>query len=135
MILDIASPGFDPRLGVLFNEFTYCASQAIAAADPNVWVLLSQRDFEVSGEYASQRPTLFNALVTGALSGQAVLNERGYLELRELYRFIATQCHARFADHPADGQMPVLMKTGELGPVKLTQIQDGSQTGDPANGR
>jgi len=125
LILDIDVPAFDPRIGVLFNEFSHCAAQAIAAARPGLWVLISQRDFETPGEYASHPPSLLNALVVDALDGQATVNERGHLELRELYRFVARECHTLFADHPADGQHPVLLSSGQREAVDASHIADG----------
>ena len=123
LILDVDAPGFDPRVGVVFNEFPYCAAQAIANADSDVWVLLSHGDFEVPGEYASYRPTLLHALVANALHGQAV-HQGDYLGLRELYKYVTTQCRNQFARHPVESQRPVLMKTGRVGAFEVSAVEE-----------
>ncbi len=125
LILDIDVPSFDPRLGILFNEFASCTSRDMMSAEPDLWVLLSHRDFDAPGDFASQRPTLLSALVASILSDWAACETHEGLELRELYNRVLTHCQTRFAAHTADGQLPVLLRAGEYDPISVSRMEEG----------
>jgi len=147
LILDVNAVNFDPRIGVLFNDFPSRVAEAVQGEGEKLWVLVSHCDFQTQGEYLSRRPSLLCDLIVRALRGEAKLgDDDGYLRLGDLYKYVCRQSTSLFADAPSAGETPLLLHGGsrhvvddfnaipkDLRIAKISPIDGGAEEGDQKN--
>ncbi len=117
LVIDTGRIAYDPRLGVLVNEFPRLVEQKLKeCGDENLFVLLPCSSFESTASVDSINPSPFAHLFTRALSGEADgaadQDPDQQLTLAELYSFAWNCSLASFGDAAAFRQTPVLMRGG-----------------------
>jgi len=89
LILDAGQLDFDPRLGVVVNEFPHLLREAVeATGDPNLWVLSDCAPLERGHLATSVRQTIFGHFASRALQGEADADADFLLDIGELFRFV-----------------------------------------------
>ena len=112
LILDAGQLDFDPRLGLVVNEFPRLLREAVeATGDPSLWVLSDCAPLERGHVAPSVRQTVFGHFASRALQGEADADADLLLDVGELFRFVqANVAHwvAQSTDNVAR-QTPMLL--------------------------
>jgi hypothetical protein len=115
VLLNAGSIDCDPRLGMVVNEFPRLLRQVVAGiGDPNLWVLCSHREFEISHASPAAGRSVFGMFVDHALRGAADLDGDRSVSLREVSAFTTANVSAWVA-HQTDrmtSQHPQLLWAG-----------------------
>ncbi|MCL4204343.1 MAG: hypothetical protein KJ000_17810 [Pirellulaceae bacterium] len=114
LILDAGRLGYEPRLGIVANEFPRLVEQELAAMpEQELWVLLSAAPLQRTAAAHPRRQSLFGYSVADALRGAADREPQDrYVTLFETYVHVDNECTRWFgADSPAR-HTPLLMKAG-----------------------
>jgi hypothetical protein len=89
LVLDAGRLDFDPRAGLIVNEFPKLLQEAIEATnDPNLWVLSDCAPLERGHTATSVRQTIFGHYAARALQGEADANADLVVDIGELFRFV-----------------------------------------------
>ena len=115
LILDAGRLGYEPRLGMVANEFPRLVEQELAAMpEQELWVLLSAGPLQRTAVAHPRRQTLFGYSVADALRGAADREPQDrYVTLYEAFAHVHNECTHWFgADSPAR-HTPLLMKAGQ----------------------
>lgn len=119
LILDVGRLNYDPRLGILGNEFT---SQLVKEVERHqsskVWILLATRTAEGTALDYGARQSVFGRAVAEALAGEATRRENGgdgdrFVDLSELTRYVQAACHGWFGEELTNYQNPILLRTSQ----------------------
>ena len=127
LLLDACRIPFDPGLGMAINEFSRLVIEdtiALGKDAQNVWVLLSAKPFQASGDAYAERRSIFGLAVKEALSGLAnqprdkEVGSDGdgdrFVTLYELYYYVSSRCaHWYEGDRQDIAQTPILLRGGE----------------------
>lgn len=112
LILDAGQLDFDPRIGVIANEFPRLLREAVeATGDPNLWVLSDCAPLERGHLASSVRQTIFGHFTSRALQGEADANADLLLDVGELFQFVQANV-ANWVAESTDGaarQTPMLL--------------------------
>jgi hypothetical protein len=114
LILDAGRLGYEPRLGMVANEFPRLVERELAAMpEQELWVLLSAGPLQRTAVAHPRRQTLFGHSVADALRGAADREPQDrYVTLYEAFAHVHNECTRWFgADSPAR-HTPLLMKAG-----------------------
>lgn len=118
IILDVGRINYDPRLGIMGNEFAPLLISAVQKhADNNLWVLLAAGPAQGIAITHSDRQSVFGRAVAQALVGEATRTESGYgdryVDLREFTQYVEKECRRWFGAELPDFQSPVLVRGGQ----------------------
>lgn len=112
LILDVGRFTYDPRLGVLVNDFPELLAREVASlGDPHLWVLSATSSGERSHVSSASQRSVFGFYLEQAFEGAADLNADGAIGLGELHRFVSkavSDC-VRDATAAAETQTPLLV--------------------------
>lgn len=112
LLLDAGRIAYDPQLGVLSNSFPHLLAREVEAIDdPNLWVLVSHSNGQISGVDSSSEHTLFGKSVLDAFGGKAdqLGDENLELSLSELYMYVWNSV-ARWTVEGKPLQAPMLLR-------------------------
>ncbi|MCO6455125.1 MAG: hypothetical protein J5I93_07485, partial [Pirellulaceae bacterium] len=125
LILDSGQLAYEPRLGMLVNEFPRLLPAALASVrDPaagsrgrssSLWVLNSNSAGERSHVSRSLQRTVFGFFVSEGLKGAADLNGDKLVDVGELHRFVATHVSSWVNRYSAgnETQTPMLLSSDD----------------------
>ena len=118
IILDVGRLNYDPRLGIMGNEFAPLVISAVQKhTDNNLWVLLAAGPAQGVAVAHADRQSVFGRAVAQALAGEATRTESGYgdqyVDLRELTQYVEKECRRWFGAELPDFQSPVLVRGGQ----------------------
>ncbi|MFO0818868.1 MAG: hypothetical protein U1A77_13055 [Pirellulales bacterium] len=132
LILDHGRIDFDPRLGILVNEFPELLRSEVAALrdssgqpDSTVWVLAAHSALERSHVDFVRRKSEFGGAVGRALEGNADVNNDQLLTLAELADFVRGEVSRRVLE-ATDGreeQTPQLLAPAAPNAAKPTAVR------------
>jgi len=128
LVLDSGRIVYDPRLGIIANEFARLVEDELKRLDEQeLWVSLPNSPMERTAAAHPLRQSLFGLSIAEALSGEADLwpNDRS-ITLYELYRYVFFRCTDWFAPDTGVRQTPLLMKAG-VGLVRPTEKNAGDE--------
>lgn len=113
LVLDAGRLDYDPRSGLIVNEFPKLLQEAIeATGDPNLWVLSDCAPLERGHTASSVRQTVFGHYAARALQGEADANADLVVDVGELFRFVQANV-ARWVNDSTGGfarQTPMLIR-------------------------
>ncbi|MCC6126788.1 MAG: carboxypeptidase regulatory-like domain-containing protein [Pirellulales bacterium] len=113
LILDANHLEYDPRLGMVANEFPRLLAEEVKKmTDPSVWMLASAGPMQLSQKSPDAKRSLFSEAVTKGLCGAADENNNRTIELDELYRYVREQVPKLAGPIAADAQSPQLLHGG-----------------------
>ncbi len=126
LVLDAGRIAYDPRLGILLNDFPSLLAQVVRddVADGRLWVLVSHSTGQISGEDSGSGESLFAQSVVEGLRGAADQcgNRDGKVMLDELYQYVWSDVTQwKISDRSL--QTPMLLQGGK-GSVDLAQARD-----------
>lgn len=129
LLLDHGRVDFDPRLGMIVNEFPRLLRDDVAALrdaqgrpESSVWVLAAHSPLEQSHVDYGRRQSVFGGAVGRALSGQADANGDQFLTLEELARYVRRETFWNVMDatnRRAEQTPELLGPTGSAAPADL----------------
>jgi len=128
LVLDSGRIAYDPRLGIIANEFPRLVEDELKKlSEQELWVLLPNSPMERAAVAHPLRQSVFGLSITEALSGEADLppNDR-FITLHELYRYVFLRCTGWFAPDTGARQTPLLMKAG-VGLIRPTEQSEGDK--------
>jgi len=95
LILDSGRSDYDPRRGLVVNEFPRLLSESVAATgDRSIWVLNSNSEFERALVSPAMERSVFGYFVGRALKGAADVDDDRDVDVGELHRYVTTQVAA-----------------------------------------
>ena len=99
VILDTGYVGYDPRLGVIANEFPRLVAERLAEMKPEspTWVLISNHPMQTNALAYDRQQSVFGAAVAEGIAAAADDESNGgsgdqQVSLGELYRYVAARC-------------------------------------------
>lgn len=102
LVLNAGSIDYDPRLGMVVNEFPRLLEEAVTSTgDPSLWVYCSHSPLQRSQVSQAARRSIFGLFVSEGLRGAADLNRDRSIALNELTRF-ATANVSRWVGESSD---------------------------------
>ena len=116
LVLDAGQLDFDPRLGIIVNDFSRRLNELVAqTGDDKLWVLSSHSTGQKSHRSSLRGGSLFGASVAEGLQGEADLDADGSVDTLELEQFVSQQVSAWVdeATEGEQGQNPLLRWGGE----------------------
>ncbi|HEY5313145.1 MAG TPA: hypothetical protein VIK18_11525 [Pirellulales bacterium] len=124
LLLDVGRVTYDPRLGVLVNDFPELLAREVAAlGDPTLWVLSATSSGERSHVSSASQRSVFGFYLEQAFGGAADSNADGAIGLGELQRFVSkavSDC-VQEATAGAETQTPLLI-AGSADPARALPI-------------
>lgn len=115
IVLNAGAIDYDPRLGMVVNEFSRLLEQAVARTqDPTLWVYCSHSSMEHSHVSEAAQRSVFGMFATAGLQGAADYDKDGRVDLHELVSFASANVNhwVRSASGGAAEQTPRLMWGG-----------------------
>ncbi|MBX3436950.1 MAG: hypothetical protein KF861_05635 [Planctomycetaceae bacterium] len=114
VVIDYGQLSFDPRLGVMENDFAGCVERLLQQEIPetNLFVLLSHGRGERSEISHHRQDAVFGAAVAEALSNPAACQsdtQSEELSILELYQHVVRRCRSE----TGNAQTPVLLRGGQ----------------------
>ena len=133
LVLDSGTFNYDPRLGLVVNEFpSQLQRQVLRSGDPGLWVLHSHSPLERSHESRDLGHSVFGHFVGQGLRGAADANQDRFVELDELFRFVRSNVEQWVERREAGSarQTPMLLNgAGEFPPARNPVLLSVSQVG------
>jgi len=126
--LDAGRIAYDPRLGVVANEFPRLVeSELRKLGEEDLWVLLPAGSLERAAVSHPLKRSVFGLSVAEALSGNADQWPKDhFVSLYELYRYVFEKCANWYDPDTGAAQTPLLMKAGK-GIVEPEQDTEGDE--------
>jgi hypothetical protein len=124
LILDAGRMDYDPRLGIVENDFPSLLEKVVRDThDTNLWVLCSHSDGQRSHTLPALHASVFGAYVASGLRGGADSNYDRAVNLDELHKFVAAKVAAWVEEHTDQQavQIPRLLRGGN------EQLQENEQ--------
>lgn len=117
LFLDQGGLDYNPRMGVLVNEFSELLKRDVAATrDSALWVMTAHSSLERSHLVFPWRRSIFGYFLTEGLKGAADANRDSGVDMMELFQFVSSQ-QANFVNTLTGGsetQTPMLLWGGGL---------------------
>lgn len=145
LLLDSGRVAYDPRLGMIVNEFPRLLERAVRQTDDaRMWVLHSHAPLEHSHVARRQRQSVFGRAVARGLAGEANRDEDRTLSLGEFARFVQTVVTQQVRDESGGRatQSPQLLRGGDdplvpddpvLLPIAPPVVKEPTEQAEPSS--
>ena len=124
IIIDAGQIRSDARLGAAVNQFPTVLAEAVRQTnDPNIWVLSSHSQGEISQLSYRLGQSVFGHFVQRALSGEADTNADRQIDIGELTTFVSANTSAFVAEETGGraSQTPLLLR-GDANSTSMTRV-------------